>query len=57
MKKSSVQHELELATGTETIVHPKTPSDADSMALAIKGNKIFSFSPITLLQRCWTLAR
>ena len=30
---------LELATGPETISHPKIPANADSMALAIKGNR------------------
>lgn len=30
---------LELATGPETLTFPKTPANADSMALAIKGNK------------------
>ena len=37
MKKTAITHEVELATGTETFVHPETPSDTDSMALAIKG--------------------
>jgi len=37
MKKTAITHEIELATGTETFVHPETPSDTDSMALAIKG--------------------
>lgn len=32
------QNTMELATGPETLTFPKIPSNADSMALAVKGN-------------------
>ena len=46
MPKSSAKSVVELATGPESLIHPATPDDADSMALAIKGTEfiqIFHF--------------
>lgn len=39
MPKSSAKSVVELATGPESLIHPPTPDDADSMALAIKGTE------------------
>ena len=46
---------MELATGPETLTFPKIPSNADSMALAIKGNTEKSHISMFLLlfQSSW----
>ena len=43
MKKSSAKHEITVATGTETYIHPATPDGPDSMALALKGTIFHQF--------------
>ena len=44
MKKSSAKHEITVATGTETYIHPATPDGPDSMALALKGTILNQFT-------------
>ena len=47
MQKSCAKGTIELATGTESLIHPATPDGPDSMALAIKGNS----KSVTLLSK------